>query len=323
MNNITTKYQKVDPSVKSRPLTKRRRTFKRVIIRYDLYLMLLLPITWYIIFQYVPMYGLQIAFKDFHPAFGFLGSEWVGFENFERFFSSYYFGRLIWNTLSISIYSLLVAFPIPIFLALLINEIQSAKLKKWIQNVTYMPHFISVVVIVGMLSLFLNPSSGFLNIILNGLGLESIAFMEESEWFKTIFIGSNIWQNMGWQSIIYIAALSGIDPQLYEAAKIDGATRLQRVLHVSLPSIFPVIIILLILDIGHFMNVGFEKILLMQNSLNLESSEVIQTFIYKNGILNGDFSYSTAIGLFNSIINFALLILVNRYARKKAETSLW
>nr|WP_318281027.1 ABC transporter permease subunit [Paenibacillus bovis] len=285
--------------------------------------MLLLPITWYVIFQYGPMYGIQIAFKDFHPAYGFAGSEWVGFENFERFFSSYYLGRLLWNTFSISMLSLLIAFPIPILLALLISEIQNKRLKKLVQNVTYVPHFISLVVIVGMLSLFLNANGGFVNVVLNTFGMESIPFMAKAEWFKTIFIGSNIWQNMGWQSIIYIAALSGIDPELYEAAKMDGASRFQRVLHVSLPGIFPVIIILLILDIGQFMNVGFEKILLMQNNLNLASSEVIQTFVYKNGILNGDFSYSTAIGLFNSLINFTLLIIINQYAKKKAETSLW
>ncbi|MGP4039598.1 ABC transporter permease [Gracilibacillus sp. D59] len=307
----------------SNATAKRKKALKRFLSRYDLYLMLLLPIMWYMIFQYGPMYGLQIAFKDYNPVQGFLGSEWVGFENFTRFFSSYYFGRLLWNTLSISLLSLLIAFPIPIFLALLINEIKSLNLKKTLQNVTYIPHFISVVVIVGMLDLFLSPDGGFINIILNSLGIESIPFLEKPEWFKTIFIGSNIWQNMGWQSIIYVAALSGIDTQLYEAAKIDGASRLQRIIHVSLPGIFPVIIILLILDIGQFMNVGFEKILLMQNNLNLESSEVIQTFVYRNGILNGDYSYSTAIGLFNSIINFALLLLINRYARKKAETSLW
>ncbi|WP_228552406.1 ABC transporter permease [Gracilibacillus salitolerans] len=307
----------------SNATAKRKKALKRILSRFDLYLMLLLPISWYVIFQYGPMYGLQIAFKDYNPIQGFIGSEWVGLENFTRFFSSYYFGRLLWNTLSISLLSLLIAFPIPIFLALLINEIKNLNLKKTLQNVTYIPHFISLVVIVGMLDLFLSPDGGFINIILNSLGIESIPFLEKPEWFKTIFIGSNIWQNMGWQSIIYVAALSGIDHQLYEAAKIDGASRLQRIIHVSLPGIFPVIIILLILDIGQFMNVGFEKILLMQNNLNLESSEVIQTFVYRNGILNGDYSYSTAIGLFNSIINFALLLLINRYARKKAETSLW
>jgi len=299
------------------------RTLKRIAARYDLYLMLLIPLVWYVVFQYGPMYGLQIAFKDFSPAKGILGSEWVGFENFDRFFSSFYFGRLLWNTVSISLFSLLFAFPVPILLALLINEMKSERYKKLLQNVTYMPHFISVVVIVGMLQLFLNPNGGFANVALQRLGAEPIAFLEKAEWFKTVFIGSNIWQNAGWQSIIYIAALSGVNPQLYEAAKIDGAGRLQRIRHVSIPGILPIIVILLILDIGHFMNVGFEKILLMQNSLNKDASDVIQTFVYQNGILQGDFSYSAAIGLFNSVINFGLLVLINAYARKKAETSLW
>lgn len=323
METIKTGSQAKEPQAELKLIPQKKGRLKKILSRYDLYLMLLLPITWYVIFQYGPMYGIQIAFKDFHPAYGFAGSEWVGFENFERFFSSYYLGRLLWNTFSISMLSLLIAFPIPILLALLISEIQNKRLKKLVQNVTYVPHFISLVVIVGMLSLFLNANGGFVNVVLNTFGIESIPFMAKAEWFKTIFIGSNIWQNMGWQSIIYIAALSGIDPELYEAAKMDGASRFQRVLHVSLPGIFPVIIILLILDIGQFMNVGFEKILLMQNNLNLASSEVIQTFVYKNGILNGDFSYSTAIGLFNSLINFTLLIIINQYAKKKAETSLW
>ena len=306
-----------------KPASAFNRRLKRAVIRYDLYLMLILPIAYYIVFQYLPMYGLQIAFKDFNPAKGIFGSEWVGFDHFERFFSSYYFERLIWNTVSISLLSLLVAFPFPILLALLINEIRNDRFRKLLQNVTYMPHFISVVVIVGMLHLYLSPNGGLVNIILNALGFETIHFMERAEWFKPILIGSNIWQNMGWQSIIYIAALSGVNPQLYEAAMIDGATRMQRILHVSLPGIVPVIVILLILDIGHFMDVGFEKILLMQNNLNMEASDVISTFIYRNGILNGDYSYSAAIGLFNSVINFTLLVLVNGYARRKAETSLW
>ncbi len=323
MSDLRAKSQENKSSVKSQPILKKHGVWKQIVKSYDLYLMLSLPIAWYIIFQYGPMYGLQIAFKDFNPSFGFLGSEWVGFENFTRFFESYYFGRLLWNTFSISIYSLLIAFPIPILLALLINEIRSNALKKWVQNITYIPHFISVVVIVGMLSLFLNPASGIVNTMLNALGIDSIAFMEKPGWFKSLFIGSNIWQSMGWQSIIYIAALAGIDPQLYEAAKMDGASRFQRIIHVSIPGILPVIIILLILDVGNFLNVGFEKILLMQNNLNMKSSDVIQTFVYRNGILNGDFSYSAAIGLFNSVINFILLIGINQFAKKKAEASLW
>jgi putative aldouronate transport system permease protein len=291
--------------------------------RYDLYLLLLLPLAYYVIFQYGPMYGVQIAFKDFNPARGINGSPWVGFEHFHQFFDSYYFKRLLWNTLSISLYSLLFAFPVPIMLALIIHEIRNKTFQKALQNISYVPHFISLVVVVGMLQLFLDQQNGPINHLITALGGNSIPFMQKAAWSKTIFISSNIWQNMGWQSIIYIASLAGIDPQLYEAAKIDGASRFQRLLHVSIPGIMPVIVILLILDIGHFMNVGFEKILLMQNDLNRSSSDVIATFIYREGIQKGDYSYTAAIGLFNNLINFALLLLINRFARKKAETSLW
>jgi putative aldouronate transport system permease protein len=289
---------------------------------YDLYFMLLLPIAWYLIFHYGPLYGLQIAFKNFNPAKGILGSPWEGFGHFERFFDSYYFWRLLWNTVSINLFSLIIAFPIPIMLALLVNEIRSKSFSKWLQNITYIPHFISVVVIVGILNVFLSPN-GPINMLIEAFGGTSIRFLEAAGWFKTIFISSNIWQNMGWQSIIYIAALSGVNPQLYEAAKMDGASRLRRIWHVSLPGIASVVVILLILDVGHFMNVGFEKILLMQNNLNLESSDVISTFVYTTGILKGEYSYTAAIGLFNSVINLILLLMVNRFARKTSETSLW
>lgn len=306
---------------------KREGRGKRLLIqmakRYDLYLMLLLPIAWYLIFHYGPLYGLQIAFKNFNPGKGILGSKWVGFDHFERFFDSYYFGRLLWNTMSINLLSLIIAFPIPIFLALVVTEIRSKTYSKLLQNITYLPHFISVVVIVGILTVFLSPTSGPVNKLIEVLGGEPIRFMESAGWFKTIYISSNIWQSMGWQSIIYIAALAGVNPELYEAAKIDGATRLRRIWHVSLPGIIPVIVILLILDVGHFMNVGFEKILLMQNNLNIESSDVISTFVYTTGIQKGEYSYTAAIGLFNSVINLILLLLVNRFARKTSETSLW
>lgn len=306
------------------PIQSRRGSglIRNIAKRYDLYLMLLLPIAWYLIFHYGPLYGLQIAFKNFNPAKGIMGSPWEGFGHFERFFDSYYFWRLLWNTVSINLFSLLIAFPIPIMLALLVNEIRSKTYSKWLQNITYIPHFISVVVIVGILNVFLSPT-GPINMLIEAVGGSSVRFLESAGWFKTIFIGSNIWQNMGWQSIIYIAALSGVNPQLYEAAKMDGASRLRRIWHVSLPGIAPVIVILLILDIGHFMNVGFEKILLMQNNLNLESSDVISTFVYTTGILKGEYSYTAAIGLFNSVINLILLLLVNRFARKTSETSLW
>jgi putative aldouronate transport system permease protein len=296
---------------------------KQMAKRYDLYIMLLLPVAFYLIFHYGPLYGLQIAFKNFNPARGITESPWVGFVHFERFFDSYYFWRLLWNTISINLFSLLIAFPIPILLALLVNELRNRKFSKLLQNITYIPHFISVVVIVGILQAMLSPTAGPINMLIEMLGGAPIRFMESAGWFKPIYIGSNIWQSMGWQSIIYIAALSGVNPQLYEAAKMDGASRLRRIWHVSLPGIVPVIVILLILDVGHFMNVGFEKILLMQNNLNLESSDVISTFVYTTGILKGEYSYTAAIGLFNSVINLMLLLLVNRFARKTSETSLW
>ncbi|SFK98884.1 putative aldouronate transport system permease protein [Paenibacillus sp. 1_12] len=297
--------------------------FKRMLVRYDLYLMLLLPLAWYITFQYVPIYGLQIAFKDYVAAKGIMGSEWVGLKQFERFFSSYYFWRLIWNTVSISLYTLLLGFPIPIALAILVNEIKHVDFKKWLQNVTYIPHFISVVVIVGMLQVFLAPSYGLINQLLVAIGKEPISFLLVPEWFKTLFVTSGIWQNMGWNSIIFIAALAGIDPSLYEAAMLDGASRFRRILSISIPGIMPTIVIMFILSIGHIMDVGFEKVLLMQHDLNLSSSEVIATFIFKEGIQKGEFSYTAAIGLFNSLINFTLLVVVNAVARKKSETSLW
>ncbi|MGG1551878.1 ABC transporter permease [Paenibacillus ferrarius] len=307
----------------SRSRSRRSRLWKAVSSRYDLYLMLLLPIVWYLVFNYGPLYGLQIAFKNFSPAKGISGSAWVGLDHFKRFVDSYYFWRLLWNTVSINLFSLLFAFPIPVALALLVTEVRNKTYSKIVQNITYIPHFISIVVMVGMIMVFLSPRGGPINSIIEAFGGEPIRFMDSAGWFKTIFISSNIWQNMGWQSIIYIAALSGVNPQLYEAAKMDGASRLRRIWHVSLPGILPVIVILLILDVGHFMNVGFEKILLMQNNLNLESSDVISTFVYSAGILKGEYSYTAAIGLFNSLINLALLLLVNRFARKKAETSLW
>ncbi|NOU69408.1 ABC transporter permease subunit [Paenibacillus sp. LMG 31461] len=309
--------------VASRTKSRRSSLFKTLSSRYDLYLMLLIPIVYYLVFHYGPLYGLQIAFKNFSPAKGIGGSAWVGLDHFQRFVESYYFWRLLWNTISINLFSLLFAFPIPILLALIVTEVRNKAFSKIVQNITYIPHFISIVVMVGMLMLFLSPRGGPLNAIIEALGGDPVRFLDSAAWFKPIFISSNIWQNMGWQSIIYIAALAGVNPQLYEAAKMDGASRIRRIWHVSIPGILPVIVILLILDVGHFMNVGFEKILLMQNNLNIDSSDVISTFVYTTGILKGEYSYTAAIGLFNSVINLVLLLLVNRFARKKAETSLW
>lgn len=300
-----------------------RRLWKRILSKYEFYIMLSVPLIWYIVFKYVPMYGLQIAFKDFSASRGIMGSPWAGLRHFERFFESSYFWELLWNTLSLSLYSLLVGFPIPILLALLIYEINGKRLKKWVQNVTYIPHFLSLVVIVGMLNVFLDPETGKVNQLLMLLGVDPIPFMRKAEWFQTVFVSSDVWQHMGWSSIIYLAALSGIDPTQYEAAKIDGATRMQRLLHISLPGMLPTIVIMFILQIGHLMDVGFEKALLMQNPINASKGEILATFVYKNGIQQGQFSYTAAAGLFNSVIDFVLLIVVNSWARKKTESSLW
>lgn len=300
-----------------------RRQIGRILLRYDLYLLLLFPILWYVVFKYYPMYGLQIAFKDYSPSQGIWASDWVGFKHFDRFFSSYYFWDLLWNTVSLSVLTLLFAFPLPILLALLINEIKNRRFKKTLQNVTYVPHFLSLVVVVGMLNLFLDPNIGIVNRITTAIGLDPVDFMRKAEWFQAIFVSSDVWQHMGWSSIIYLAALSSIDPTLYEAAKIDGASRWKRILHVSVPGIMPTIIILFILQIGHMMDVGFEKVLLMQNPINMDKSEILATFVYKNGIQKGQFSYTTAAGMFNAVIDFILLLIVNGYARRKTETSLW
>lgn len=286
------------------------------------YLMLLPVVAYYIIFHYGPMYGLQIAFKDFSPGLGMFKSPWVGFQHFESFFESYYFWRLLRNTLLISFYELLFAFPASIILALLLNELKSVMFKRAVQTITYMPHFISIVVISGMLVDFL-ARDGLINNILAWFGFEPIPFLREPGWFRTVFIGSGIWQNVGWGSIIYLSAMSSIDPSLYEAAKVDGANRWRQTLHITLPGIMPTVIILLILQIGTFMSVGTEKILLLYNSTTYETADVIGTFVYRKGILEANFSYSAAIGLFNSIINFGLLVLANAISRKTSETRLW
>ncbi|MBD2871713.1 ABC transporter permease [Paenibacillus arenilitoris] len=275
------------------------------------------------VFHYWPMYGVQIAFKRFSAMKGILGSEWVGFEHFERFFHSFYFMRLLLNTIGISLYELAVAFPVPIILALMIHEVGGKRFKKAVQTVTYAPHFLSVVVMVGMLATFLSPTTGVVNHLLSFMGFERISFMTEPGWFKTLFVGSHVWQNAGWSSIIYIAALTAIDPQMHEAAAIDGASRLQRIWHINLPGISSTIVILLILNIGSIMNVGFEKIFLMQNDLNIASSDVFATYVYRSGILGAQYSFAAAVGLFNSIVNLILLVAVNLTARRVSGNSLW
>ncbi|MCQ6561137.1 ABC transporter permease [Paenibacillus mendelii] len=290
---------------------------------WDLYLLIVPVIAYYIIFHYIPMYGVQIAFKDFIASQGITGSPWVGLKHFERFFDSYYFWRLIKNTLGIGLYELAVGFPIPILLALMINEVRSERFKKTVQTVTYAPHFLSVVVLVGMLMMFLSPQHGIVNLIIRLFGGDPVSFMTEPGWFKTLYVFSGVWQQMGWSSIIYLAALTGIDPQLHEAAKVDGASRLHRIWHINIPGITPTIVILLILNIGSILGVGFEKVFLMQNNLNMESSDVISTYVYRSGIVGAQYSFSAAVGLFNAIINFGMLVIVNFIARKVGQTSLW
>ncbi|GEN87747.1 ABC transporter permease subunit [Oceanobacillus sp. FSL W8-0428] len=295
---------------------------KNVLLNWRLYVFLLPAILYFTIFHYIPMYGVQIAFKDFYATEGITGSPWVGFDHFSRFFDSYYFWRLIKNTIILSLYQLIL-FPLPIIFALMLNELKNGPFKKWSQTLTYAPHFMSVVVIVGMLVAFLDPITGIINHVITSLGGSSISFLTSPEWFRHIFVWSGQWQTLGWGTIIYLAALSGVNPELHEAAKIDGASRIQRILHINIPAILPTIVVLFILNIGSFMAIGFEKVLLMQNNLNAETSDIIQTFVYQTGLLEGQYSFAAAIGLFDSVINLTLLVIVNQIARKTSENSLW
>ncbi|GBG11462.1 sugar ABC transporter permease [Paenibacillus agaridevorans] len=288
---------------------------------WQLYVFIVPALAYFIVFHYIPIYGAQIAFKNYSAVKGIWGSAWIGFDHFERFFNSYYFKLLLTNTLQINLYQLAL-FPVSIIVALSIHEVTRARFKRFVQLVTYAPHFISVVVISGMILVFLDPSSGIVNTIIKALGGESISFITEPGWFKSIYVLSGEWQNLGWGAIIYLAALAGINPELHEAAQIDGASRWQRIFHINVPGIMPTIIILFILNLGSFMNVGFEKIYLLQNPLNMESSEVIQTHVYKSGLLQAQYSYTAAIGLFNNAINFAILLTFNRLARRSGN-SLW
>ena len=284
-----------------------------------------LPVTWVIIFMYVPMYGNIIAFKNFVPALGILGSKWIGFANFTRFFRSYNFSQILWNTFYLNVYDLLVGFPIPIMLALILHYAPAKRFKKTVQMVTYAPHFISTVVMVGIIFKLFADRIGIINVILRSLGIGEAGFLANPEWFPHVYVWTGIWQNMGWGTIVYLASLSAVDPELHESAKVDGATIWSRMWHIDIPGILPVIIILLILRSGQILTIGFEKVFLMQNSVNISASEVIDTYVYKVGLAsrNPNFSYATAIGLFKNLIAFVLLVTVNRVARRFSETSLW
>lgn len=286
------------------------------------YLLILPALIYVIIFNYAPMYGLQIAFKNFKVSLGMAGSPWIGFENFIDFFQSYNFKELLVNTFAISFYSILVGFPIPIIVALILNEL-GGKFKKGVQTILYAPHFISTVVIVGIMNIMFSPTTGVVNTLLNHLGIESIYFMASPEYFRHMYVWSGVWQGMGWGAIVYLAALSAVDPELHEAASIDGATRLQKILHINIPTIKPTIIIMLIMKLGQVATVAYEKVYLLQNDLNVEVAEVISTYVYKRGIINSNYSFSTAVGLFNNIINIIMLLLANHISKKYSETSLF
>lgn len=286
------------------------------------YLMALPVLAYYILFHYAPMYGASIAFKHYIPSRGIQASAWVGLKHFDSFFHSYYFERLIRNTLLISLYSIVFGFPAPILLALLLNEVKCSWYKRTVQTVTYLPHFLSMTVICGMILNFF-ASSGAVNSILTALGGEKRAFLLDPGYFRSIYIGSDIWQGVGWGSIVYLAALSGIDPALYEAARIDGANRFHQAVHITIPGILPTIVVLFILRVGSMMNVGHEKIILLYNDMIMETSDVISTFVYRKGLLDANYSYSAAVGLFNSAINFGLVVLTNALSRAVKQTTLW
>lgn len=288
-----------------------------------LYMLILPVLIYYVVFHYVPMYGIIIAFKKFQPLKGILGSSWVGLRYFEEFFTAPYFWRLLKNTLLLSFYSLVWGFPAPVLFALLLNEVRHKLYKRLVQTVSYLPHFISIVVIAGMVVSFTGLREGIVNQALVLFGMEPINFMAEPGWFRTIFVGSGIWQGFGWGSIIYLAAIAGIDPQLYEAAEMDGAGRWTRMWHITIPSLIPTIVIMFIMQMGHLMDIGVEKVLLLSNPLTYETADVISTFVYRRGVLNQDYSFATAVGLFNNVINLILLISVNALSRRLSQSSLW
>lgn len=317
-------------AVKARPKGNQSRfayrltnTGKRIWKSRYLYLLLLPCLAWYLTFMYGPMYGLQIAFKDFMPFKGIEGSEWVGFKHFISFFESAYFWRLIKNTVGISLYSILVGFPVPIILALLMNEVGNKYFKKGIQTIVYMPHFISSVVVVSIVNALLSPSSGLLNQIIEAFGGEAIYFMADPKYFKTIYVLQDIWKSAGYNSIVYLAALTSIDPTMYEAATVDGASKWDKLVRITLPSLLPTIIIMLILRMGTVFSVGYERIMLMYNEATYETADVISTYLYRRAFKSGDYSFSAAVGMFNAVINYTIIMVFNKISAKVSEVSLW
>jgi len=319
-NDITT----IKPSINNTSINNSRSKLSKDLYQSRYLLILLLPaIIYYILFHYVPMWGVLIAFKDYKAFLGFQKSPWVGFKYFKMFFESYDAFNVIRNTFLLGIYSIFWGFPAPLIFALVLNEVRNLKFKKIVQTISYMPHFLSTVVVVGIIQLLLSSTNGIVNQIIYSLGYEKINFLQKPGYFRTIYIASDIWQGMGWGAIVYIAALTNIDPQLYEASVIDGANKFRQLIHITLPGIAPTTITLLLLRMGRVLSVGFEKVYLLQNPTIYSTSEVISTYVYSQGMVGGKFSYGTAVGLFNTLINFVFLIASNYLARAFTETSLW
>lgn len=309
------KGKQINPSVPKESL------WAQVKKHWEFYVLLLPGIILTIIYKYAPMYGVQIAFRDYNAMDGFFGSPWVGLKWFERFFGSFNSARMIRNTVLLSLYSILWTFPVPIILALLINQVKLKKFQRVSTTVLYAPHFISVMILCGMLRIFLSPYGGLISIIMQAFGAEQQNLIDSASAFRTIYIASSIWQDAGWGTIIYTATLSSVDASLHEAAKVDGANAVQRIIHIDIPELIPVIVIQLIMAFGNLMNVGFEKAYLLQTNLNKETSEIIATYVYEQGMLKAMYSFSTAVGLFNTVVNIILLIIVNKICNKLSDVS--
>lgn len=310
---------------KSIDLPRERATarFGRVLGRnWQLYLLLLPALVWLVIFCYVPMYGVTIAFKDYNAKLGIMGSQWAGLKYFQQFFSTNIFSQTLRNTLVLSVLQLVIGFPVPILFALFLNQLRSARFKKVVQTISYAPYFISNVVVVSILSVVMAPG-GFVNGIIQNLGGEAILFMSRPQYFRGLYVGSGVWQTLGFNAIIYLAALAGVSPDLHEAAIVDGANKFQRILHIDLPTVMPTIIIMFILAVGNMMSLGYEKAYLMQNGMNTQVSEIISTYVYKSGLINAQYSFATAVGLFNSAVNLVLLSATNIISRKTADIGLF
>lgn len=295
---------------------------KRIFSCWQLYLLLIPGIVLTVIYKYIPMYGVQIAFRDYNAVMGFSGSPWVGLKWFEKFFSNYKSWDMIKNTVLLSLYSILWTFPIPIILSLIMNQLRFKRFKKAAQTILYAPHFVSIMIVCGMLRIFLSPYGGLITGIVSALGGDtSVGLLDQPGNFRSIYIASSVWQDAGWGMIIYMATLSSVDASLHEAAKVDGANTWKRMIHIDLPALVPMIVIQLIMSFGNLMNVGFEKAFLLQTDLNKATSEIIATYVYEQGMLKSMYSFSTAVGLFNTVVNIILLLIVNRIAKKTADIS--